>query len=133
MWISDRVKYFVEDNIDKIDEEDSFMLFTCAYEELDNSECAELMHTLREIGYPNLEEARANAMTYLMHRAVEGYEDYPDEHDVISVQRFQAHYLTSRLGYTWDEFIRFLEENDGEWPGITLSERDGIPVFVKVS
>ena len=133
MIISERVKHFVEDNIEMIEDEDSFMLLTTAFEELDNSECYELIRTLEEVNYPKLKEARESVMRYLMMHALEGYLDYPDEHDTISVQRFQSHYLTNRLGYSWDEFIQFLFDNEDEWPEFTFEDRDGTPIITRPS
>lgn len=116
------INRFITNVIDAIDNGDMQEVFIYAYHELDNSQIQELLNIFDD-AHIDYQQGRENAFRFILTQAFEGFQDHPNTS--IRLELFQNHYLLNRLGYSWDEFVKFVEDNASEWSDIQLTMKNG--------
>jgi hypothetical protein len=113
--MTEKVKKFIETNLDAIDN-DLTQLFLIAFDDLNNNDMKELCSILdaAEIDY---EQRRQSALNYIITMACEDFAGVTDSGGVTAmpVRDFIEVYLDNRLGYSIDYVRNYISINISEY------------------
>lgn len=128
----DKVKQFIEEHIDELDNPNSYSdIYFAAYDEFNNSEFAEFNTIMHDVLGINVSEYQDKVLRFVLTMSFEDWVSGTLTHR-IPLPVFQAHYLFNRCGMSWNEFEDFVLSTDGEYDDIRF-DRDthGAIVVIK--
>ena len=110
-----KVQQFIEDHLDIIDQDDWMQIFLRAYDEFDNSmDVKVFLMVMKDAGldYDLIIRYRDAALRFIITHQME---DLPSD-SKWSPSKF-TELLNNYLGLKYDEIVKFIYDEQNEWPG----------------
>ena len=110
-----KVEQFIIEHLDIIDEDDWMQVFMRAYDEFDNSmDIKVLLMVLKDAGldYTKITQYRDAALRFIITHEME---DLPENSKWLPSKFTEL--LNNYLGLKYDEIVKFIYDEQNEWPG----------------
>ena len=105
--------------IDEIDKQQYIEVFHEAYNSFDNSDYAEFVSVMQEIGI-DCKPYQLEEMKLEMQQAINEWLINTTS-EIILIKHFNREYLNNNCGLYWIEFIKFLNHNYNQFDGVEIS------------
>lgn len=114
----DKVKQFIEEHIDELENPDGYSdIYFAAYDEFLNSEFAEFNTIMHDALGINVSEYQDKVLRFVLTMS---FEDWVSSTVTgkIPLAVFQSQYLLNRCGMSWNEFEDFVLSTEGEYDNV---------------
>lgn len=121
-----QLKIYIENNIEYLDEKNYYFFILNSITELSNTNLNTLINILYEIEDDKelIDTARENVLRFYITMRIEDYADDEDAPDSYSINQFSIRYLGVYIGYTLEEIVDFILDNQAEWAD-NMIEKNG--------